>query len=67
MAKHLMSQFLRTAARAFSMNLKAFMFMGKMFSIELLDASRGVYAACSDLGAICSLSENAGKVEAYAL
>ena len=67
MSKHLMSQFLKSASRAFSMNLKTFMFMGKMFTIELLDASRGVYAACSDLGAICSLSENAGKVEAYAL
>lgn len=67
MSKHLMSQFLKSASRAFSMNLKTFTFMGKMFTIELLDASRGVYAACSDLGAICSLSENAGKVEAYAL
>lgn len=67
MSKHLMSQFLKSASRAFSMNLETFMFMGKMFSIELLDASRGVYAACSELGAICSLSENAGKVEAYAL
>ena len=67
MSKHIMSKFLRAAAHAFSMNLKTFTFMGKMFSIELLDASRGVYAACSELGAICSLSENAGKVEAYAL
>lgn len=67
MSKHIMAQFLKSASRAFSMNLKTFMFMGKMFSIELLDASRGVYAACSELGAICSLSKNAGKVEAYAL
>ncbi len=64
MSKHIMSQFLRAAAHAFSMNLKTFTFMGKMFSIERLDASRGVYAACSELGAICSLSE---KVEVYAL
>ena len=67
MSKHIMAQFLRTASRAFSMNLKTFVFMGKMFSIELLDASHGIYAACSELGAICSLSEKAGKVEAYAL
>ena len=67
MSKHLMSQFLRAASRAFSMRLKTFVFMGKMFSIELLDASHGIYAACSELGAICSLSEKAGKVEAYAL
>ena len=67
MAKHLMSQFLRAAARAFSMNLKTFVFMGKIFSIELLDASHGIYAACSELGAICSLSEKAGRVEVYAL
>lgn len=67
MSKHIMAQFLRTASRAFSMNLKTFMFMGKIFSIELVDASRGIYAACSELGAICSLSENAGRVEVYAL
>lgn len=53
MSKHLMSQFLKSASRA--------------FSIELLDATKGIYAACSELGAICSLSENAGKVEVYAL
>lgn len=67
MSKHIMAQFLRTASRAFSMNLKTFMFMGKIFSIELLDASHGIYAACSELGAICSLSEKAGRVEVYAL
>lgn len=67
MSQHLMSKFLRTASRAFSMHLKTFMFMGKMFTIELLDSTRGIYAACSDLGAICSLSENAGRVEVYAL
>lgn len=67
MSKHIMAQFLRTASRAFSMNLKTFVFMGKIFSIELLDASHGIYAACSELGAICSLSENAGRVEVYAL
>ena len=67
MSKHIMAQFLRTASRAFSRHMKTFVFMGKMFSIELLDATRGIYAACSDLGAICSLSENAGKVEVYAL
>lgn len=67
MSQHLMTKFLNTASRAFSAHLKTFMFMGKMFSIELLDASHGIYAACSDLGTICSLSENAGKVEVYAL
>lgn len=67
MSKHIMSQFLRTASRAFSRHMKTFVFMGKMFSIELLDATHGIYAACSDLGAICSLSENAGRVEVYAL
>lgn len=67
MSKHLMSQFLKSASRAFSMNLKTFRFMEKIFSIELLDATKGIYAACSELGAICSLSENAGKVEVYAL
>lgn len=67
MSKHLMAQFLRAASRAFSMRMKTFLFMGKIFTIELLDASQGIYAACSDLGAICSLSENAGKVEVYAL
>lgn len=67
MSKHLMSQFLQSASRAFSRHMKTFMFMGKIFSIELLDASQGIYAACSDLGAICSLSENGGQVEVYAL
>ena len=67
MSKHIMSQFLRAAAHAFSMNLKTFTFMGKMSASELLDATKGIYAACSELGAICSLSENAGKVEVYAL
>lgn len=67
MSKHIMSQFLRAAAHAFSRHMKTFTFMGKMFSIQQLDATKGIYAACSDLGAICSLCENAGKVEAYAL
>ena len=67
MSEHIMSQFLKSASRAFSRHMKTFMFMGKIFSIELLDASRGIYAACSDLGAICFLFENAGKVEVYAL
>ena len=67
MSKHIMAQFLRTASRAFSMRMKTFVFMGKIFSIELLDASHGISSACSELGAICSLSEKAGRVEVYAL
>lgn len=67
MSEHIMSQFLKSAARAFSRHMKTFLFMGKIFTIEILDASRNLYVACSDLGAICSLSENAGKVEVYAL
>lgn len=70
MSEHIMSQFLKSASsasRAFSRHMKTFLFMGKIFTIEILDASRNLYAACSDLGAICSLSENAGKVEVCAL
>lgn len=67
MSERIMSQFLKSAACAFSRHMKTFLFMGKPFSIEMLDASHGLYVACSDLGAICSLSENAGKVEVYAL
>ena len=67
MSEHIMAQFLKSASRAFSRHMKTFLFMGKIFTIEILDASRKLYVACSDLGAICSLSENAGKVEVYAL
>ena len=67
MSEHIMSQFLKSASRAFSRHMKTFLFMGKIFTIEILDASRNLYVACSDLGAICALFENAGKVEVYAL